>query len=214
MKRIKVFGLVAIAALAAMALVGVSSATANGSTSWCKVRQIPCQPANLYPGGTHFNAEATNLKLLTSLGDIECEKSTLLGNLLNELANPLLAEITVLSYTNCKLGANACEVKSPAVGHLLYLRTAGYAGTATSHNTSTLVKCVAAGLHCVYGGLRVLSFTSTGGGAEEGEEKGVPAEEEETKGETKKESGFFCPTTAFWDTEYIFSLPTPIYLSA
>jgi hypothetical protein len=214
MRYTKVIGLVAVAAIVAMAFVGASSAMANGETSWCKVRQIPCQAANLYPGGTHFKAEATNTELLTSLGVIVCGSSVLLGNLLNELANPLLGEITALTYANCTLNGNACEVKSPAVGHLLFLRTAGYAGTATSHNTSTLVKCVAAGIHCVFGGLRVLTFTSTGGGAEKEEKEGVPTEEEETKDKVTKESGALCPATAEWDTRYVFSLPTPIYLSA
>jgi hypothetical protein len=215
MKFTKLVCVVAMAGSAAFMLIGASSAMATFETSLCKVREIPCQAAHLYPGGTTYEAKAQNPELLTALGNIECQESVLTGTLLNELAKPLLAELTSLTFNNCKRGTEACELKKTALGHALFLRTAGYGGTVTWDNTSVLLKCAANGIHCVFGGVRVFNFTSTGGNAESEEKAGVKSEDTESKDEVKKEgeSGFLCPATASWDTEYFYNEPVPIYMS-
>jgi hypothetical protein len=212
----KIMGLAAIVATAGLALVGPPSATASATTTaWCKVREIPCEAAHLYPGGTGFEAKARNPKLLSALGNVECAESTFTGNLLNERAKPLLAELTSLTFTNCKIGTTNCELKSAALGHALYLRTLGYGGTVTWHNTSVLLKCVATEIHCVFGGVRVFNFTSTGGNATEKEESSVKASQGETKDEVEGEGEEeACAVPATWDTNYVYVTPTPIYLSS
>lgn len=214
----KIIGLVPIAAIAALALVGPPSALATFETSWCKVREIPCEAGHLYKSGTEhgfYEAKAQNPELLTSLGTIKCQESVLTGTLLNELASPLLAELNSLTFSGCKRnGTENCELKQTALGHALFLRTAGYGGTVVWHNTSVLLKCVGMGIHCVFGGLREFNFTSSGGNAEKEEEKSVEAHASESKDGVKEEEGLVCPETSSWDTNYVFVTPTPIYLSS
>lgn len=208
MSLTKMIYLIMIAAIGALALIGASNAMAEGSTSWCKKRETPCPEAQLYLGGQHFKAEATNVELLTSGFTVKCASAFTLGNLLNELANPLETEITALSFTNCKSGAMTCEIKTVAFGKELFLRIAEtYTATVTVHNTSWLVKCGAL-IHCVYGGLHTFTFYSTTGG---GEEEKAPDEKEETAVETESMG---CPATAKWDGDWIYSLPLPIYISS
>ena len=51
-RLIKMFGLAALAAVAAMAFLGASSASANQSTTLCKISQLPCASGNQWPKGT------------------------------------------------------------------------------------------------------------------------------------------------------------------
>ena len=208
MRNIKVVGLVAVAALAVTAIVGPSSAMAVSKTALCKVEQRPCPAGNTYPGGTHIHGAATNVKLLSMTVNVECASSVLLANQLNELEKPITAEITVFTFTGCiKEGGGNCEVKAVALGQLLFLNAiANFLGTVTQHNTSVLVKCGIV-IHCVFGGLRVLHWPAPG----ESEKAGL-GELEENEGVVESEKGI-CPTQATWDSHYVITLPTPIYIS-
>src|SRR3954447_10253409 len=65
-RTIKLIGLAALAALSAMALVGASSAMAEGSTALCKVDQTPCAAGNLF-GPVHEESVGKAVLLSSSL---------------------------------------------------------------------------------------------------------------------------------------------------
>lgn len=92
-KFIKILGL---AAIAAMALVGASSAMANGPTVLCKVHEEPCAAANIYTG--HFEGLAKNPEVLSPIANIKCNHSVILGNALG-LAAPQVTHLELVSIS-------------------------------------------------------------------------------------------------------------------
>jgi len=117
MRSIKMLGLAAVAATAAMALFGTASASATFNTVLCSTGELECNnPVN--GGGNveiHFETLAGDpLKLATNIGTMECEKSLFLLTLLNKLAMaPAKLEAHVLKLTlegNCHLGGTSCTI--------------------------------------------------------------------------------------------------------
>lgn len=204
MRLTKAHGLIAIAAVAATAFVGTSSATA-GPTVLCKKSEAPCEAANIYTG--HFEAVAENPTFLTTSGDVSCDESVLLGNALG-LGSPLLIHLELLTFSgDCLLdeSTTACEVVATGLGLLLLLRTAANLGFVQSH-AKVLVNCPGAAIHCPYGGLPLFHAA------------GSPNKETLatiTANEVLLEHGesLFCPEETKFDAEYKVQLPDPIVIS-
>lgn len=119
MRSIKLFGLAAVAALAATAFIGPPSASATW-TVLCKTSEpLACPAANeIVLKKVHF--VALDGKLLSSLGTILCEEALIVAETLH-LAKPLLIHPSELVYKVCSLGSTSCEVKTTHLGllHLL-----------------------------------------------------------------------------------------------
>ncbi|HEU4682602.1 MAG TPA: hypothetical protein VFS51_12680, partial [Gemmatimonadales bacterium] len=133
MRSIKMLGLAAVAAVAAMAFVGVSSAMATNTALCTESGVLVCPAGKVYTG--HIEGLAVNPVLLGTIfgiqGTISCEHSKILGNALG-LGNPQVTHIESITFTgNCKtsLGAS-CTVKSTTLGLVNLLKTAPNLGTA------------------------------------------------------------------------------------
>jgi hypothetical protein len=183
-KQIKMFGLAALAALMAMALVGATSAMATGSTALCKADESPCAAGNIV---THVHEESIgHAKLLSSFATVECE-ALFLGDALNGgLSNPLVIHGT-FTYT-CLNGCTAEEQNSPA--EIKVLRT----GTELAEVTGEGLVHVECGLDCVYNGVGLkghgLGPLLVGSGNGRVVISGATV---------NKESGLFCPSTSKLD---------------
>ncbi len=178
MKIIKMLGLAALAALMAMALVGVSSAMAT-TTALCEAEEATCAaPVE------HVHEESVGHALLkSSFATVECEV-LFLGDALNGgLGNPLLIH-GAFAYT-CLNNCTATEENAPAT--IEVLKT----GTEEAAVTGEGLVHVVCGLNCVYNGV---GLEGTGLGAlKAANEKGEVTIKERL---IKKESGIFCPSTS------------------
>jgi hypothetical protein len=203
MRLIKMLGLSTIAALAAMAFVGASSASA-GPTALCSIHVDPC-PAGFQQVG-HFEALAVDVLLLTQAGPILCTHSVLLGNALG-LNIPLVIHVTYLDFLNCNIAGNPCEVITLETGLALLLRTALNHGLLQLHNTRFLVNCFAPFIHCVYGGLPLA--LALGHNAALNELATI-----HTNGALwEPVGGMFCPPGDLkLDALYRINLPHPVYI--
>jgi hypothetical protein len=195
----KMIGLVAVAALAAMAFVGASSASANGPTSLCKVDQLVCAEANLIKAVHDIDPEAL---LLSSILDVECEALFHGTVLAPYLAKPLHILGNFL-YSNCNEGE--CEAKEPGASptSLLTILKTGVEKATVTGTGEVLVKC-GSFLHCVYNGT---GLVGEGLGALLSGPNGVTQTHEAT---VNKVSGFLCPSTGKLDTLYRPLIPTYI----
>src|SRR6185436_3049287 len=151
MKPIKMFGLAGLAALMAMAFVGVSSAMAE-STALCKEDQAASEcPSEKRVTHIH-EVSVGKAKLLTTLITVECNV-TFLGETKNanketkSLGEPLRIE-GKFTYTNCG-GCEATEENGPSVINVLREghETASVTGEGLVH-----VEC-AGTLNCNYTGV-------------------------------------------------------------
>jgi hypothetical protein len=203
MRLIKMFGIAAIAAIAMMAAVGVSIATAT-STVFCKVNQLVCPPGEEYTG--HTEGLATNPVFLTSVGNVECEHSVILGNTLG-LANPLTVHIELIDFTGkCHLGITNCSTATKTVGTILLLKVGTNEGITESHGNSWLINCPGI-LHCVYGGLfkfEALGYSDANEGLGTIHTNAVAL---------PKISGLLCPEITRWDALYKIILPHKFYIA-
>ena len=186
MKPIKMFGFVALVALIAMAFVGASSAMAEGSTALCSVDQSPC-PAGSTINHTHHELNSWRL---VWLGVATCH-SLFLGSMLTSgLGNPLVIHGTS-SYSSCEKGCTVVEENGPSEIKVLRL------GSELADWTfEGLIHVVCAGLNCRYNGVglegHVLGALIAANGT---------GEIVLSKQELNKESGIFCPASAFIEAE-------------
>jgi hypothetical protein len=209
MKLIKMLGLAALAAMVAMAFVGVSSASAEGSVVLCKNAELVCEAP--YPNPTTIVGHAENPKLLSSIGTVECEKSLAELTLLNELAKLMKGHILSLKFEgNCHLGGTSCTVTVGQVGGLSILHGAdplkwhAIAIELEGKSTEATVKC-GFFINCTYIGGEETKVTSTNN---EAGEVTLVAE----KAELKKSKGI-CPSVSEWDATYV-GLGTGLWLES
>jgi len=203
MKLIKMLSLAAVAAMAAMALIGASMASAEpNSALLCEKAELECEDP--WPDPTTIVAHATNPKLLSSVGTVECEKSLAELTLLNTAAASILAHVLSLKFEgNCHLGGTACTVTVSEVGGISIEHGANkleWLGRPvalplgeTSMNTIANFKCGLL-INCTYtlGEETAMTLTNNAEG-----EATMAAE----KAPLKRTTGF-CPATSEWDATY------------
>jgi len=115
MRSIKMLTLLVVAAMVATAFVGASSVSANSETIvLCEKAELECE--NPWPNPTTIVGHATNPKMLTSIGTIECEKSLAEITLLNELKHLIFGHLLALSFEKCHLGKTSCTVTVTELG--------------------------------------------------------------------------------------------------
>src|SRR5262245_2278541 len=112
MRFVKMFGLAAIAAVAAMAIVGAATASAgiHESIGFCLQNEgLLCQTANLIdpPAGGKLLilAEALNPTLHNNAffeTSEKCEKSSVDVSVTETMNNPIQGSVNALSFTNCE----------------------------------------------------------------------------------------------------------------
>jgi len=213
------FGLTALAAVAAMAFVGVSAAMATGETALCEVNELVCPAESIYEG--HLEGLAVNPTLTGTFvgikGTFTCKHSLILGNSLG-LEKSHLTHIEAIKFTSCHLLApfvnQSCTVESKALGLIDLLKTATNLGEATSLGNTVYIKCGGGGLlECTLGGepkfhakgatldgegkvTALATLTSPEGGAV------VTAIEGER-----------CPSNPRWNAKYTIQLPHDIYIT-
>jgi hypothetical protein len=184
------FGLAAFAAVAAMALVGATSAMAT-NTILCEEDSAGsgCPPTAL-PEATHVHyttLTGAKAELLSSIVNVKCAV-LYLGNSLG-LAAPLVIHGN-FTYSSCETeigsACTATELSSSALINVL--KTGAETGTVTGKG-EVLVECGIL-IHCVYDG------TGLAGAAQGSLGNGHVTI---TKQTLNKVSGFLCPKTATLD---------------
>jgi hypothetical protein len=194
MKPIKMFGLAALAALLAMAFVGVSSAMA-GSTRLCKTDESPCKAENAV---THVHETSVGKgKLKSKLPTIECTV-LFLGDTL-EGDSPLVIH-GQFTYSSCN---NFCKVKEETPNATIeVLRTASELASVTGEGLVNVncpfINCDYVGTGLEGHGLGALTSTSANGNVVLTEQK----TQKEEKGECPEEA-FLTLTTTPLSATYI-----------
>jgi hypothetical protein len=189
-------GLAAIAAIAAMAVVGASLAMANGPTALCKVNEEPCAPGNL-AGHVHFESVGEpTLKTTSPKLELKCLSSLALGDA-EALGNPTGVTLTQLTWTGCYTapfsGTHNCTYTTEVPGLIDVLRTAANLGTATLLGTEIRLQCGAL-INCVLGGKEITGLTVEGALHNGGTGHGMPS----APGIAMPKVKGLCPSTLVW----------------
>jgi hypothetical protein len=188
MRLIKMFGFAALVAIAAMALVGATSAMAE-STAICEGSD---------PGGStcpgseashlHFATSSSEPALiLSSIVNVACQV-LYLGNTLG-LGAPLIIHGN-FTYSKCETeSGGACTATELSSSALIEFLKNGSEKAEVTYNAEVLVECGAL-IHCVYNGAgqKWVGVGSLG-----------TDNMSETKTTLNKVSGFLCPKTASLD---------------
>jgi hypothetical protein len=149
------FGLAAVAAVAAMAFVGATSASATGAMLCSKHSGLTCAEADQITTGVHqVLAEGTVGKLLGAI-NVLClgflVEATPLGL---EKSEPQAIHSLTQSFTGCGTGSthNNCTVSIPPGQQPLFhlLKTGLDAGVLTALSGQTRLVCSNIGLDCLY----------------------------------------------------------------
>jgi hypothetical protein len=138
MRLIKTLGLAAVAAMAAMAFVGVSS-TSAANTQLCNSHvALTCSSAATSVGMADTNYGV----LLGNIADIECDTVTGTGAPL-ALANPQQVHVTSLTFESCETHAgHPCAVTVNELPLANLNKTGLDAGTLTGTNGKVFVECI------------------------------------------------------------------------
>jgi hypothetical protein len=195
----KMLGLAVVAAIAALALAGVGTAMASGTTALCKENVTTCPEAQRYPAGTVIEGLSTNPVLLGTFGgfftgSIACEHSVVAGKLDAKVGTPLTGTIEKITFTgNChSTFGGECTVTTVKTGKIDLLWISANLGTATSLGAEIEVKC---------GGFPAVECTF--GGEPKLHAEGSPAKELTASGATLTAlRGSACPTNPRWDALY------------
>jgi hypothetical protein len=193
-RLIKVFGLAAVAGVAAMAFVGASSAMALEHTLLCKNHNSATSCSEV---PTSIHIVASNPTLLSSLGNITCESSLGTGTP-GASGAPQVITITSLTWTNCELGGEPCTVTTPTLGAVNVLKTALNLGTLELSKTVIKVVC-GSFVSCKYEPNAEQILTVEGALHNVGTGHGMVT----ANGlDVHKVGSGFCPSSAEWDALY------------
>jgi len=193
-------GLAAISLAVAFVGLGASAASA-ASTSLCSTPS--CGLPDAYPAKTPLSAslqKGTAFKLLSSVGTIECEKSSIAGKTTAEAGEPLPLEIAQLTFEgNCHLGSTKCTSTTTALPTSPSLKATGEGdGTLSLEGAEVNFKCGFL-INCTYWLTPTLQF-----------EGGNPASFGATELALSKFEGF-CPQVSKLDVSYTLTEPVPAF---
>ena len=152
MRSLRICGMATVAALAAMALVGVSSAGATFNTQLCNEDNgtLLC-PAGKATTEVHFVDKGS--VLLSKVVNLTCLETLLSGSVLGLSTAPKAQEIhlTALTYTHCLTASGgSCTIKAETLGLLLVLKTAANLADVAGHGTTIKYTCGVL-INCLYG---------------------------------------------------------------
>lgn len=203
MKYVKMLGLAAAAAMALMAFLGASSASA---TFFCKTAETTaCAEGWIYSAGTEIDASleagssATLSNTSTSIEDT-CTESTIKGS----MSNSGITETVKINVTTANLTFGGCAHTTDVLegGELEVHAIAG-----TDNFTLTAkgfkVTMILAGVTCTYtAGASTDLGTLTSGSMATMDINGIV---------NKSAGSFLCPSTAIWEAAYTVTSPEPLY---
>jgi len=188
-KPIKMLGLAALAALLAMAFVGVSSAMAEETTLCSNDAETQHQNPCIHIKHVHETTlNGAKAKLLTSVVNVECDV-LFLGDTTAEEAAPLVIEGN-FTYTNC----GSCTVEETSGGVSIELLMLSHETADVTGEGEVHVSC--SGLNCTYNGEGLLG---TAKGPLLASTEKANGEVQITEQTVKKVKGLFCPTTGKLD---------------
>jgi len=212
MKYVKMLGLAAVAAVALMAFVGASSASATvlcttPGTGTPTGTTCPAGQAKL--AGTTIHAvldPGVVAKLTTTFKNIECNKSTVSGTTANEgsASETVHGAVEVLTFEECN-----CEVVVIEKGELeIHWIEGTHNGTLTSKNAKVTASCstVFGNVHCIY---------STGTGTDLGTlTGGEPSTMDIAENNIPRlATNGLCAEKANWDAKYEVTEPIDLYVT-
>jgi hypothetical protein len=145
--KVKLIIKACMAALASMALVGVSSAMAE-TTALCKAAESTCTSGNLIEHVHEVTLTGKKAKLLSNLGAIECDVLFLGDVKTNGLIGTSLLIEGHFKYSSCNLG---CTVAEPAgaISKLTVEKVASETAKVTGVGEIEL-NCNLINFHCTY----------------------------------------------------------------
>ncbi len=228
MRFTKVLGLAAVAAVAAMAFIGTSSALATDSIVLCKelITDLSlCKAGELAPSGTVLLALATNPKLTGGFSEIKCPDSTVTAETTAASGATLPITITSLEFgslptpslgngcTTCTGGVHTTppytgeievetiEDKDKTKLHDWFFKTSG---------SAELLNCFGLGITCAYGSSSILSLIDNDAGEHpSAAEKPAGSGKHPTYGIilistslTKTGGSGLCPGSGTWTADY------------
>lgn len=116
MRKLRVGCLVFLCAMAALTSLGAGTASA---TRFCSTSVNPCPMANRWNATTTVaSAVSTPAQIITSLGTISCQKSTLGGKTTGSgggLGVAVTEEFSTFMMEECKVGTTACTMTVSAL---------------------------------------------------------------------------------------------------
>ena len=185
-------GLTTILLVSVVLVAGVSNASA---TRLCDVSSCARYPAN-----TSFSAKGTEPKLLSSIGTVACEKSSIAGETTAETGEPLSLKVTAVTFEgNCHLGGTSCTVTTTVLPTSPSLKATGEGdGTLSLEGAEVNFHCGFL-LNCTYREIPALQF-----------EGGNPASFG-AEGLSLTKSKGLCPETSKLDATYTLTEPAPAY---
>jgi len=206
-------GLVAVAAMALTAMLGVGSASAT--TKLCKTTTNPCTEP--YGTGTVIEASSTKALLTNSISNISCTGSAIKGKTTSAgggagTETTVLGTIELLNFTGCST-ASGTKCNDPTVLNLPYFAEL-HTTTEGKVNDNGLMTVTSSGkgnpgATVVCGFLINCTFTTSqanihisGGTSPIAHAEGIALER----------SGGFCPSFSFWDATYNITTPKPLYV--
>jgi hypothetical protein len=205
MRYLKMLALVAMATAGLMAFVGASSASAG---VLCKTETDPCN--NRVKKNETVSSQTQTGKaafINTGLKNIECEKSTLAGEVTKEGGKGEVPEVAVqtLSFTNCK-----CEVMVLKKGTYYMSHIAGtFDGRPFGTGQEIATQCVILGVQvkCVYSTNNTLL-----GELQKGNPAVIELNAKLQLVPASSEPG--CEETATWTGFYEVTTPKPLYVAS
>lgn len=205
MKYLKMLGLAAVSAMAFMAIVGASSASA---TVACTATTTPeCTGTDMYGATTVLHSSlktGTSAKLTGSGGEViaTCTGSTVKGDQENtgSSTETIGILVTELLWSGCN---QTTDTVNPGTLELHWI-SGTHNATVTAKNAEVTVNIF--GVSCTYGsGATGLDIGTLIGGT--APELNIAANVTKTAG------GFLCPGTAGWDAEYIVTEPHAVFFT-
>jgi hypothetical protein len=210
MRLTKMLGLAMVAAIAAMALIGVSSASATTeSTSLCKKKELVCPVASQYPSGTIIKAGLVpgTEAVLTGTLEVKCKVATVEMETLAGLGTPtLLGDIFGVTFSSCSGCSKTEALVSKAAPWLAHLKNlGGLKGSLTVLKPVVhLLECTVFKLKCTATAEEVVLDVDTS--VEPGIVNAI--------NEPLKLSGGLCGTTGTWNAKYEITSPKPLYIES
>ncbi len=220
MRLVKMLGLAMVAALATMAFIGASSASAVTLCEELTAEEggAECPAAKRFAVPTTLHAElAAGTKAVLEggglFGNIECEESASEGNTVAEGSTELslMGEITKLTFGKCTHGAETCTVESEHKPYLVLVLLTGEPAPApkwhvvvekkgTNGRPQAKVTCPAGS--CTFGKEEVLFGLLPLGTPPVDVHLSVAQELE-------REGGVFCPAKSTWKATYLVKCLKP-----
>jgi hypothetical protein len=185
MKYVKMLGLAAVAAMALMAFLGASSASA---TVLCKTNTDPCGAGWIYSGPLVTSLQNGTSVLKSTGGSLEdtCTTSEVTGSVSESEAS---GTVTGLTFTGCSKPTSVVNQDGTLTLEGNTLKATGFEVT---------VEAVS-GVSCVYSantGTTLGTFTG-----------GNPATTTINAVVNKKSGSFLCPSDSKWEGTYVVTTP-------